>query len=132
MQPSRAVSSPEEGAPPTLDSAVLLAYFLGLRDELEELGRARLGERGVQPSSRSRCPPMSRTSALLVCAFALFGCGDDSPPPSNPDAGTPLSCPASEKPLGTSFLEDTSPAQVYHPPGPLQVGQTVSFEVPKN
>ena len=75
---------------------------------------------------------MSRTSALLVCAFALFGCGDDSPPPSNPDAGTPLSCPASEKPLGTSFLEDTSPAQVYHPPGPLQVGQTVSFEVPEN
>ena len=75
---------------------------------------------------------MSRTSALLVCVFALFGCGDDSPPPSNPDAGTPLSCPASEKPLGTSFLEDTSPAQVYHPPGPLQVGQTVSFEVPKN
>ncbi len=71
-----------------------------------------------------------RATAVLVCAIVLAGCSHDSPPASTPDAGTLLSCPATEKPIGTSALATTP--QVFHPSGPFQVGQVVSFDVPAN
>jgi hypothetical protein len=73
-----------------------------------------------------------RASAILVCAIAAAGCSHDSPPVSSPDAGTLLSCPASDKPLGKSALASTPQVQELTPPGPFQVGQTVPFEVPAN
>lgn len=66
-----------------------------------------------------------RPCAVLLCALALAGCGHD-PPPSSPDAGTPLTCPASDKPLGSSALT----SNVVHQPSPVQVGQSVEFDVP--
>ena len=69
-----------------------------------------------------------RACAILVGVIVLAGCSHDDPPPVvTPDSGTLLSCPASEKPVGTSALT-TGVLQL----GPFKVGQTVGFDVPAN
>lgn len=69
-----------------------------------------------------------RAGTALVCALALAGCSRDSPPPvSSPDAGAPLTCPADEKPLGTSTLTSG-----VFPAGRFKVGDPVPFDVPAN
>jgi hypothetical protein len=69
-----------------------------------------------------------RASAILLCAVALTGCSHDQPSSGGSDAGAPLTCPAADKPLGTSALQ----TNVFRRPDHVQVGQTVEFLVPAN
>ncbi len=92
-----------------------------------------------------------RTSVLLLSAIALAGCGSNSSKdssshptctcaggtcnsdgvcviPSDGDGGTPLTCDASEKPIGTSAL----PVERVQKLGTLKVGELVVFDVPAN
>jgi hypothetical protein len=90
-----------------------------------------------------------RTSVLLLSAIVLAGCGNDSSKGSSlpttcscpggscnsdgvcvtrSDAGSPLTCDASEKPVGTSAL----PVERVQKLGTFKVGETVGFDVPAN